>query len=150
MPELLKIKAENKQDFEVISSLLQDALFRVDGMVYQAKEHRFAFVANRFVWEAEEGSGKKSGRTKNHARARAGLRFEGVLGARIKNIPIQKKDLMLSLLAMDLETADKGFSITLIFSGDGAIQLSAEVIEVYLEDLTGSWTTHLKPKHPIT
>lgn len=149
MAELLKIKAENKKNFEVISSLLQDALFRVDGMVYQAKEHRFAFVANRFVWEAEDSAGKKPKRTKHHARARAGLRFEGVLGARIKNIPIEKKDLMLSLLTMDIKKSGDGFSITLIFSGDGAILLSTEVIEVYLEDLTGSWATKLKPDHPV-
>jgi Protein of unknown function (DUF2948) len=150
MSGLLKIKAESFEDFEVISSLLQDALFRVDGMVYQAKDHRFAFVANRFVWEAEVFAGKKLGPAKNYSRARAGLRFEGVLGARIKNIPLEKKDLMLSLLTMDIETADNGFCVTMIFSGDGAIRLSAEVIEVYLEDLTGSWATKLKPDHPVT
>ena len=57
--------------------------------------------------------------------------------------------LMLSLLTMDIEKDDNGFCITLIFSGDGAIRLSVEVIEVYLEDLTGSWETNLKPDHPV-
>lgn len=150
MANLLKIKAENAPDFEIISSLLQDALFRVDSMVYQARNHRFAFVANRFVWEDEMLTGKKPKAANRYARARTGLRFEGVLGARIKNIPLAKKDLMLSLLTMDIEKDEKGFCVTLIFSGDGAIQLSAEVIEVYLEDLTGTWATSLKPDHPGT
>lgn len=149
MSGLLKIKAESLEDFGVISALLQDALFRVDGMVYRDRDHRFAFVANRFVWEAEIFAGKKLKSAKNYARTRAGLRFEGVLKARIKNIPLGKKDLVLSLLTMEVENAGDDYSITLIFSGDGAIQLSAEVIEVYLEDLTGSWTTKLKPDHPV-
>lgn len=142
MSGLLKIKAESKKEIEVISALLQDALFPVNRMAYQAKGHRFAFVANRFVWENEKPKN-------TYSRTRSGLRFEGVLGARIRHIPLEEKDLMLSLLAIEIEKQEKEFLITLIFSGDGAIQLRAEVIEVYLEDLTGTWETKLKPDHPV-
>jgi hypothetical protein len=145
MADHLKIKAETKKDLGVIAALLQDALFRVDSMVYQAGAHRFALVANRFVWEA----GEKPGKTKKYARTRSGLRFEGILGASLRNIPLHEKSLMLSLLTIEIEKDDQGFCVTLVFSGDGAIKLKAEVIEVYLEDLTGSWGTKLKPNHPV-
>ncbi len=141
MAELLKIKAESVKEIEVLSALLQDALFRVGDMVYRKKDHRFAFVANRFCWENEGRGG--------HARARSGLRFEGVLSAKIKNIPLERPDVMLSLLSIDAKKNGKDFGITLIFSGDGAIRLETEVLEAYLKDLTGSWETKLRPDHPV-
>lgn len=143
MAKLLKLKAETLKEVEVISSLLQDAAFRVDGMAYLKKEHRFALVANRFRWETEN-QGKKL-----HQRVRSALRFEGVLKAYIKNIPLDKKDLVVSLLAIEAKKRGKDFIFTLVFSGDGAIRLEAEMIEVYLEDRTGAWTTRNKPSHPV-
>lgn len=143
MAKLLKLKAETLEEIEVISSLLQDAAFRVDGMAYLKKEHRFALVANRFRWEKEK-KGKHL-----HQRVRSALRFEGVLTAHIKNIQLEKKDLVVSLLAIEARKKGKNYLFTLIFSGDGAIRLEAEMIEVYLEDRTGAWVTENKPSHPV-
>lgn len=133
----------------MISSLLQDALFYPSQMVYQKKAHRFALVANRFCWEAEDKKGIKERQGQLHARVRSGLRFEGVLNARFKDIPLDDGNTLLSLLNIDAGKDDKDFTITLIFSGGGAIQLTTEMIEVYLEDVTGHWATRHKPEHPV-
>jgi len=149
MAKLLKIKAESKAEIEIFSALLQDALFRIGSMTFQKKGHRFAFVANRFCWEDEVLKGKKP-KHKLHKRTRSALRFEGVLRARIKNIPLDRQDILLSLLSIDVTAKKKDFVITLIFSGGGVIELEAELLEAYLEDLTGPWATKNFPDHAVT
>ena len=137
-------------DIEIISSLLQDALFKVSDMSYQPGKLRFAFVANRFRWEAETPGDKKTKGLKIYQRVRSGLRFEGVLGAKYLNLPVADKSRVLSLLTIG-GTRKKGiYTLTLTFSGDIVIRLEAEVLEVYLEDLSGPWGTLNHPEHPVT
>ena len=49
--QLLKLRANDKEDLSVISTVLQDSLITVNEMLFLKKESRFAFVANRFRWE---------------------------------------------------------------------------------------------------
>ena len=49
--QLLKLRANDKEDLSVISTILQDSLITVNEMLFLKKESRFAFVANRFRWE---------------------------------------------------------------------------------------------------
>lgn len=146
----IRLKADHIDDVEVMSSLLQDAVFRVDDMTYQKNNHRFALVANRFRWEAEVLRRKKPKGKESYQRVRAGLRFEGVLGAQFKNVPFRQKSKVMSLLSLDVKKKKKDFVISLTFSGNAVIRLTTEVVEVYLEDITGPWDTRSKPQHPVT
>ena len=154
MDEGIKLKAETKEDLKVISALLQDAAFKVGDMAYLSKNMRFAFVANRFRWEKESlnnksSKDKKSHRKKTHQRIRSGLRFEGVLNAAFQNLPTQEKIHVLSLLSLEVAKEKGNFVITLVFSNSISIRLQCEVLEVYLEDITGAWQTRKIPTHPI-
>ena len=47
----LKLRANDEEEFDVVSSFLQDAVISVKEMVFLQNEGRFVFVANRFCWE---------------------------------------------------------------------------------------------------
>jgi len=149
MDEGIKLKAERVEDLKVISALLQDAAFKVGDMAYLSKNMRFAFVANRFRWENEDPGKKPAKGKKSHQRIRSGLRFEGVLNVAFQNLPVLEKNHVLSLLSLKVAKEKSNFVITLVFSNSISIRLQCEVLEVYLEDITGAWQTRKMPTHPI-
>ena len=159
MDQGIKIKAETKEDLKVISALLQDAACKVGDMAFLSNNMRFAFVANRFRWEKEgreiEGREKEDPKKKpakgkkTHQRIRSGLRFEGVLNAAFQNLPALEKNHVLSLLSLEVKKEKGNFVITLVFSNSISIRLLCEVLEVYLEDITGAWHTRNLPTHPV-
>lgn len=53
----LKLRAYDREDFAVVSAVLQDALVPVIDMAWLAEEQRFACVANRFRWERRAPAG---------------------------------------------------------------------------------------------
>jgi len=147
MHQGIKLKAETLEDLKVVSALLQDAAFKVGDMAYLPKHRRFAFVANRFRWEHEVLFDKP--KKQSYQRIRSGLRFEGVLEVRYKNLPALDKSHVLSLLAIEGKKGKGHLILTLNFSGNIAIRLTTEVLEVYLEDITGPWATKNKPAHSV-
>ena len=148
MHEGIRLKAETLDDLGVISALLQDALFKVSDMTYVPAKLRFAFVTNRFRWEKEVLHAKKPKKIK-YQRVRSGLRFEGVLEAKFRNLPATDKSHVLSLLSITGAKKKGQFTLTLTFSGGIIIRLLAETLEVYLEDITGPWDTKNLPQHPV-
>ena len=48
--EELKLVALDKEDIEVVSAHVQDALVRVADIIWQPREHRFVMALNRFDW----------------------------------------------------------------------------------------------------
>ena len=44
-------------------------------------------------------------------------------------------------------TPDKNYEMKIIFAGDSIIRVTAEVIEVTLDDQGDAWDTKNKPKH---
>jgi len=141
--ELLKLTALDADDLAVVSAHLQDAVLRVGDIRYLPVEHRFAVVLNRFAWEnAANGGGD------GYTRRRTGLRFDRVTGVKASNIRQGAPDAVLSLLAIEFEPADEpSGSITLVFSGGGAIRLEAECIEAAMTDLGPAWGTSRRPDH---
>ena len=49
---LLKLRASDEEDLAVVSAILQDSVIAMYEMTFLKEECRFAFVANRFRWEA--------------------------------------------------------------------------------------------------
>jgi len=141
----LKLIALDEEDLEVVSSHLQDAVLRVDDLVYMPAHKRFVGIVNRFDWpKALTGSGAGS-----YRRKRSALRFDRVLGARLKNLKPSTGGKVLSLLAIRFEAGDPPSGhVTLTFSGDASIRLQVECIEAELRDLGPAWRTRSKPRHP--
>ncbi|MGV6819100.1 MAG: DUF2948 family protein [Parvularcula sp.] len=139
----LALLAADADDLQVISSVLQDAVLKVGDMAWRPPERRFAFVANRFVWE--EAAGKKFG---PFARVRVGVHFDDVIRVRTKSVRLDARDAILDLLAVEISGEEDGTkTIELVFAGGGAIALEVDAINAELRDISEPWPTPNKPNH---
>ena len=62
------------------------------------------------------------------------VKFEFIESSKSKNIDQSNTDLTLELFAIDIFKKKENFEIVLLFSKNGIITLSTEVIDVTLED----------------
>jgi len=150
----LKLIALDAEDLAVISAQLQDAVLRVEDMVFQSGAHRFAAVVNRFNWLAalKTPVSRLGRRQPTFERRQAALRFERVRKAQHQGLDLSDKRRVLSILALRFESdgpdTPEG-SIVMIFAGGGAIRLEVECIECELRDLGAVWATRSRPQHPL-
>jgi Protein of unknown function (DUF2948) len=145
--DLLRLIALDEDDLKIVSAQLQDALVRMDELTFLPKERRFVAMMKRFDWLKAGDGGNGDGQF--YERRQAALRFERVLGAQFRDLPVETKASVEELLAAHFEPADPpGGFITLIFAGGGAIRLKVECIEAELRDLGPVWRTRNRPDHP--
>ena len=149
MEEELKLVALDKDDIEVVSAHVQDALVRVADIFWQPREHRFVMALNRFDWMAAvDGNGARHINAPGYRRCRTALRFERVLACKCRNLDQANKDATLNLLAVEFAERDSPSGvITLTFSGGGAIRLDVECLEAELADLGEVFSAGLCPDH---
>ncbi|KAA0916301.1 DUF2948 family protein [Aquicoccus porphyridii] len=141
----LNLGALDAEDLRVISALAQDAVFPASEMRWQARQHRFALLLNRFRWE-------DAGRDR-HApeRVQSVLAFDNVLRVASQGLDRRDPDTILSLLSVDWEPgADVTGTVLLTLAGDGAIRLECEALEARLRDVTRPYRAPSKraPQHP--
>jgi hypothetical protein len=142
--DLLRLAAIDAEDLAVISAHVQDAVLKVGDMTFLPRERRFVVAMNRFIWEQADG------KRQTYERRRAALTFDRVSAARLSGIDRTRPDEVLNLLAVHFEPTDEpGGTVSLVFAGGGAVQLSVEVIEVRLADLGAAWATAAKPVHDL-
>lgn len=127
----LNLGAMDPDDLQVISSLVQDAVFPITEMTWRARERRLAFLVNRFRWEDQ-------GQTRHGAeRVRSLLVIDNVMGVASQGLDRSDKDMVLSLLSVDFEPGSGGEGhVILTLAGDGAIRAKVEALEVTLKDVT--------------
>lgn len=140
----LNLGALDTDDLQVISSLVQDAVFPMTEMRWEARARRFALLVNRFRWE---DAGKE-----RHApeRVQALLSFEDVLRVSSQGIDRSDTDMILSILSVSFDAGEDGAGhITLTLAGDGAIRLTVEAIDATLRDVTRPYVAPSKtvPEH---
>ena len=100
----LKLVALDRDDIEVVSAHVQDALVRVADIFWQPREHRFVMALNRFDWmTATDAKGDNS--KADYRRCRTALRFERVLSCKCRNLDQSNKDARLNLLAVEFAAA---------------------------------------------
>ena len=150
-PRRLSLGAEDSDDLEVLSAVVQDATVRVGDMAFEKRRRRFAMMLNRFVWEDGARNGEKTaGSPRRHFRVRAGLHFDGVLGVASTGIDPASPGTVLGLLAITHSgERDGSGTIELVFAGNAAIRLSVECIDCYLRDLGAPWPTANLPDHAL-
>ena len=130
----LNLGALDQDDLQVVSTLIQDAVFPASEMIWDASQRRFAILINRFRWE-DRSLRDQSG----HAveRVQTVLSIDNVLGIASQGIERANKDVIFSAPSLQFEPGpDAGGTVLLTLAGDGAIKLSVEALEVRLKDVT--------------
>ena len=122
---LKKIIAHSPEDLKLISACCSEGKVKISELKYLPKNKIFLVFINRIVKEIEN---KKD-------RVNSIIKFEYIYSSKSKNINQTNMDLKLELIAIDLFKKDQNYEITLLFSNNGFITLTAEIISVVLEDL---------------
>jgi Protein of unknown function (DUF2948) len=144
--EELKLVALDKDDIEVVSAHVQDALVKVADIFWQPHEHRFVMALKRFDWMKAVDALKN--KAPDHRRCRTALRFERVISCKCRGLDQTGKDALLNLLAVEFVERDApGGTVTMTFSGGGAIRLEVECLEAELVDLGEVFTAMACPDH---
>ena len=140
----LKLLALDTDDLGIVSAHMQDAGFKLSDAQWSASEKIFSLAANRFDWE------KAGEKKKGFERHRAALVLKRVEAVRSTGIDRNRKDDVLSLLAVRFMAKGEGpdGTVELMLSGGGTIALDVECIEVALADIGGAWETATRPRHP--
>lgn len=140
----LKLFALDRDDIEVVSAHVQDALVRVADVFWQPREHRFVVALNRFDWMTAADTESKG----HYRRCRTALRFECVSSCKCRNIDQADKDARLNLLAVEFAERDTPAGVvTMTFSGGGVIRLEVECLEAELADLGEIFVADGCPNH---
>ena len=142
----LKLIALDKDDIEVVSAHLQDAVIKAADIRWRPAEKRLIIALNRFDWEAAHGT------VPEYRRRRAALRFDRVTACKCRNcsaVEAVQEDRVLNLLAVAFEGTDQPAGVvTLTFSGGAALRLEVECLEAELADLGPEWAAVRCPGHP--
>ena len=127
----VNIGAFDIEDLKVISSLVQDAVFPITEMMWDANANRFGILVNRFRWEIPSSSAVKP------ERVQSVLAFDNVLSVASQGIDRNDKDTVLSVLSLDFASTDEiTGELTIQLAGDGGIKLRVEALEGRLKDVT--------------
>ncbi len=129
--EPVKFVAVDRDDLEVVSTHLQDALVKVCDVLWRPQEKRVVVGLSREL-----------------RRCRSALRFERVNCCKCRNVNPAGKGAVLNLLAVEFAETDPPAGIVrLIFSGGGTLRLEVECLEAELTDLGPSWPAAARPIH---
>ena len=124
------------EDYEVLSSLIQDAAIPTSEMKFDKVEKQFFLVCSRFSWESRL-------QNKGNKRIVSGICFDNVIEVKKKNFPSFNSENILNFLTLKKE---RGF-IELIFSNNILIKLVGNNISFRIDDLNKEWPTIFSPYH---
>ena len=142
-PKNLKLIARTKEDLRVVSAHLQDAIVNINDIANLKKNKILLLQLNRFMWEDVE-----KGLFRKNKRIRTILKFENVIKVKSRNINLARKDKFLDFLTIETnQMTDNNYEMKILFAGDSILKVTAEVIEVTLDDQGEAWDTKNKPKH---
>lgn len=130
----LRLIAQEAEDLQVISSLVQDAVLPITEMRYDRKARRFVLLLNRFRWEDKTAAETSK---RDYERVRSLLVVEDVLSVKSYGIDRSDKDMILSLLSLCFTAGEEGMGVLeLTLAGDGAISIAVEALDLRLEDVS--------------
>ena len=121
---LKKIIAQSPEDLNVISACCSEGRVNIKDVKYLASNKIFLMSILRLSKE-EENKNKQINSI---------IKFEFINSSKSKNIDQKNPNLSLELLTIDIFKKEQNFEIIMLFSKNRIITLSAEVIEVTLED----------------
>tara|TARA_B100001540_G_C15798337_1_gene638709 strand:- start:36 stop:428 length:393 start_codon:yes stop_codon:yes gene_type:complete len=118
-----RVIARSPEDLQFISAFCSNSKVKIDNIKYLKKNKIFLILLERIDKES------------NNQRINSVLKFEFIDYSKSKNINQNNVDIVLELMAIQVFKVKNNFEITLLFSNNAIINLSAEIIEVTLEDL---------------
>ena len=121
---LKKIIAHSPEDLRLISACCSEGKVKISEIKYLPKNKIFLLFIDRFIKEEEN----------NKDRVNSIIKFEYIYSSKSKNINQKNVDLTIELISIELFKKDQNYEITLLFSNNGIITLTAEIIDVVLED----------------
>lgn len=148
----LRLKAQEPEDLEILSALLQDAVGRVGAIRWSPAERRFLLPLQRFRWEEEA----------RDERVSAALAIENVLSAKARGLRPGDPQAALSLLALEFRRdpapasagpeeegppRSPGGELLLFCSEGAAFSLRVEALEASLTDLAPPRAAAHRPRH---
>ena len=119
-----KIIAKDPQGLQIISAYCSESRVKIQEIKYLKQNKIFLLSIQRL---SKEIDGSKD-------EINSILKFDYINSSKSKNIDQNNPDLIIELLAINLFKKDHNYEITLLFSNNAIITLSAEIIEVTLED----------------
>ena len=120
---LKKVIAQSPDDLQIISAICAESKVKISDIKYLPSTKIFLLSVLRIDKERD------SGKTINSV-----IKFEFIESSKSKNINQSNGDLILELFAIDIFKKKENFEIVLLFSKNGIITLSTEVVDVTLED----------------
>lgn len=144
----LRLMAADSEDLQVISALVQDAVFPASEMRWTPSDRRFAILLNRFRWEDAHGAGI---RRRDFERVQSVLMIEDVIGVQSQGVSKGDPDTILSLLSLGFDATEDGQGrLVMRLAGNGAIACRVEALNVVLKDVTRPYIapSGKAPSHP--
>ena len=120
---LKKVIAQSPDDLKIISAICEESKVKISDIKYLPSTKIFLLSVLRIDKETDSDKPINSV-----------VKFEFIESSRSKNINQSNADLTLELFAIDIFKKKENFEIVLLFSKNGIITLSTEVIDVTLED----------------
>ncbi len=118
-----KIIARSSDDLQFISAYCSNSSVKINNIKYLKKNKIFLILLERVNQD------------KKNQKISSILKFEFIDSSKSKNINQKDNKILLKLIAIKLFKVKKNYEITLLFSNNAIINLSAEIIEATLEDL---------------
>ena len=118
-----KVIAQSPDDLQIISAICAESKVKISDIKYLPSTKIFLLSVLRMDKETTNGKPINSV-----------VKFEFIESSKSKNIDQSATDLTLELFAIDIFKKKENFEIVLLFSKNGIITLSSEVIDVTLED----------------
>ena len=120
---LKKVIAQSPDDLQIISAICAESKVKISDIKYLPSTKIFLLSVLRIDKETDSDKPINSV-----------VKFEFIESSKSKNIDQSNPDLTLELFAIDIFKKKENFEIVLLFSKNGIITLSTEVIDVTLED----------------
>mgnify|MGYP005688013297 FL=1 len=120
---LKKVIAQSPDDLQIISAICAESKVKISDIKYLPSTKIFLLSVLRIDKETDSNKPINSV-----------IKFEFIESSKSKNIDQSNADLTLELFAIDIFKKKENFEIVLLFSKNGIITLSTEVIDVTLED----------------
>lgn len=140
----LRLRAVDVDDLSVMAACLQDALIPLKEMVFVKDENRFMAAFTRFRRECLADPETCQGLMQIHS----ALVFDDVEAVRYRGLDPAFGSVRHELLTMIAEPDETGAeTVTLLFAGDAAIQLSVGAIRARLDDFGEPWKANCAPAH---
>ena len=121
---LKKITCQSSEDLPYISALVSEGKIKSSELKYLPENKIFLFLVERIA--REKGNSKE--------KVKSIVKFEYIEKSKSKNIDSTNIDSFVELAAINLFKNNKNYEITLLFSNNGIITLTAEIVEAVLED----------------